>query len=145
MSGFLLNHLNPNAITVRRGNSLTERFYVAPSVICPQSFLGRLFNAFAEKGVFAKHRVKEGDIIGEFDGDECSLSEAWKNPELNFTRLLRVQNADGEVICRTGNNILKFINHSRTPNLRLEGFVLIAARDIEPGEELSYEYGDFDF
>ena len=37
--------------------------------------------------------------------------------------------------------MLRFLNHSRTPNVEFDGPDLYACRDIEPGEELVFDYG----
>ena len=37
--------------------------------------------------------------------------------------------------------MLRFLNHSRTPNVEFDGPELYAMRDIAPGEELRFDYG----
>ena len=38
--------------------------------------------------------------------------------------------------------MLKWLNHSSTPNVEFDGPQLYALRDIEPGEELTFHYGE---
>jgi SET domain-containing protein len=100
-------------------------------------------------GVFADEFIPKGTVVWEFhEGvdrtiDQDTLSElpeparrdaerlSWPDPELGV-----------RVLC-SGHG--PFINHSRTPCLLHAASVsakTIAARDIQPGEELTEEYVD---
>ncbi|KND61486.1 protein containing SET domain [Candidatus Burkholderia verschuerenii] len=101
------------------------------------------------KGVFAVAPIEKGDKVMEYKGERISWKEALRrhphNPkEPNHTFYFALD--DGRVIDgKIDGNSAKYINHSCAPNCEaeeVEGRVLIhARRDIEPGEELNYDYG----
>ena len=53
---------------------------------------------------------------------------------------LRRDNGTDEGIC--GRNELRFVNHSRDPNAEFEGAELYAVRNIQPGHEITLDYGE---
>jgi uncharacterized protein len=101
------------------------------------------------KGVFAVKSIAKGDKVMEYKGERISWKEALRrhphNPkEPNHTFYFALD--DGRVIDgKIDGNSAKYINHSCAPNCEaeeVEGRVFIhARRDIEPGEELNYDYG----
>jgi hypothetical protein len=101
------------------------------------------------KGVYAIRPIKAGNKVLEYKGEIIT----WKKAEArhphdasqpNHTFYFHLD--DGHVIDakHTGNSA-KWINHSCEPNLEAsqEGYriFLKALRDIDAGEELSYDYG----
>jgi SET domain-containing protein len=101
------------------------------------------------KGVYAIRPIKAGNKVLEYKGEIIT----WKKAEArhphdasqpNHTFYFHLD--DGHVIDakHTGNSA-KWINHSCEPNLEAsqEGnrIFLKALRDIDAGEELSYDYG----
>jgi uncharacterized protein len=101
------------------------------------------------KGVFAVQPIAKGDKVMEYKGERISWKEALRrhphNPdEPNHTFYFALD--DGSVIDgKIDGNSAKYINHSCAPNCEaeeVEGRVFIhALRDIEPEEELNYDYG----
>lgn len=101
------------------------------------------------KGVFAVQPIAEGERIVEYVGEVITWKEAQRrhphDPEdPNHTFYFHVD--DKHVIdAKHGGNASRWINHSCDPNCEADedgGRVFIKAlRDIEPGEELSYDYG----
>ena len=102
------------------------------------------------KGVYAVAPIEAGHKIIEYTGERISWQEAQDrhphdpaNPNHTFYFSLD----SGEVIdALYGGNNARWINHSCEPNCEAEetdaGRVFIRAlRDIEPGEELFYDYG----
>lgn len=101
------------------------------------------------RGVFAVKTIRSGERVIEYKGKRISWRKALKrhphdpeNPQHTFYFSLE----DGRVI--DGNdhgNRARWINHSCGPNCeaREEGdrVYIYALRDIEPDEELSYDYG----
>lgn len=99
-------------------------------------------------GAFALKRIPKGTRIDEYLGDRISHSEADHRYEDhdendNHTFLFIVDKRtviDAEV----GGNDARFINHKCDPNCESaieKGRVFIdALKDIEPGEELGYDY-----
>lgn len=100
-------------------------------------------------GVFARRRIGAGQRIIEYRGERIDWKTALQRAEekdapLGHTFLFSL--ADGRVIDggKRG-NAARFINHSCDPNCEAmeheDGRVYIhALRDIERGEELSYNY-----
>lgn len=102
------------------------------------------------KGVFALRRIRKGERIIEYKGKVISEKEAdARYPDLDETKpyhtfLFLVDGAKVIDANRQGNSA-RWINHSCSPNCESsedeDGRVFIEARrDIEPGEELSYDY-----
>ena len=104
------------------------------------------------KGVFAKAAIKKGTALIEYEGERISWKEAERrhphNPdEPNHTFYFSLES--GRVIdANCGGNAARWINHSCKPNCEAkEGsyedmprVFIFARRDLEPGEELFYDY-----
>lgn len=100
------------------------------------------------KGVFARRKIREGELIDEYVGERIDWDEANRRAEegggpMNHTFFFSL--ADGRVIDGgSGGNDSRFINHACEPNCEAqedEGRVFIyALRDIARGEELKYNY-----
>jgi uncharacterized protein len=99
-------------------------------------------------GVFATARIARGRRILEYRGERVSHAEAdrrydHKDPADNHTFLFIV---DAHTVIDAGvdGNEARFVNHCCEPNCESvieRGRVYIdAIRDIEPGEELTYDY-----
>ena len=105
-------------------------------------------SAIHGNGVFARRKIREGELIDEYQGERIDWDEANKRAEdahgpLNHTFFFSL--ADGRVIDGgSQGNDARFINHACEPNCEAqedEGKVFIyALRDIERGEELNYNY-----
>jgi hypothetical protein len=99
-------------------------------------------------GVYALEPIEAGARIVEYEGERIEWSLANERFELsgapiNYTLFFTL--SDGRVIDGgSDGNAARFINHSCEPNCEAyedEGRVFIhALRDIEPGEELNYNY-----
>lgn len=101
------------------------------------------------RGVFATRLIAEGTRIIEYKGERISAEEALRrhgrdpdNPHHTFFFSLE----DGRLIDGdAGGNNARWINHACEPNCEAQeenGRVFIyAVRDIQPGEELAYDYG----
>jgi len=85
-------------------------------------------------GVFARVPIANGDFIGVYEGDPT---------DIDGTFVLWIDdNEDGTWRGIDGTGPLRFLNHSRTPNVEFDGPELYASADIEPGDELHFDYGD---
>ncbi|TCS32760.1 hypothetical protein EDC30_12032 [Paucimonas lemoignei] len=101
------------------------------------------------RGVFATRLIKAGTRIIEYKGERISEDEAQRrhgrdpdNPHHTFFFSLE----DGRLIDGdAGGNNARWINHACEPNCEAreeDGRVFIyALRDIQPEEELGYDYG----
>lgn len=101
------------------------------------------------RGVYAVRPIRKGTRIVEYLGDRISHQEAdaryeSKGPDDGHTFLF-VVDEDTVIDAGVGGNEARFINHSCAPNCEtiIEGgrIYIEALRDLEPGEELGYEYG----
>lgn len=100
------------------------------------------------KGVFARRTIPAGERIIEYRGERISWDEATRRAALaggpvNHTFYFSL--ADGRVIDGgSRGNDARWINHACSPNCEAfedDGRVYIhAMREIEPGEELNYNY-----
>ncbi len=101
------------------------------------------------KGVFAIAPLAEGETIIEYIGEVITWKQAQKrhphNPaDPNHTFFFHIDKKH-VIDAAVGGNSARWINHSCKPNCEADeegGRVFIKAlRNIEPGEELSYDYG----
>ena len=93
-------------------------------------------SAIHGRGLFARTEIEKGEYLGEYDGPHIESEED------NDSHLLWAEMEDGRWIGRDGKNILRYLNHSAQPCCEFEGFELYAIRNIEPGEELTIDYGE---
>jgi SET domain-containing protein len=100
-------------------------------------------------GCYTTAPITKGTHVVEYTGPVLSKEEGderYENKPLTYLFGLK----DGRVV--DGHGTAAFINHSCDPNCEtdeIDGHIwIIATRDIEPGEELTYDYnlfdGDFD-
>jgi uncharacterized protein len=99
-------------------------------------------------GVFATGRIESGTRILEYLGERVSHAEAdrrydHKEAHDNHTFLFIVD-ARTVIDAGVGGNAARFVNHACRPNcesvIESRRVFIDAARTIEPGEELTYDY-----
>jgi len=101
-------------------------------------------------GLFAGQDIKEGDVMWYLDPSIDQII-----PAEQFTKMLELLDNEQQdrfkkwSYQRHGDYVLcadntKFANHSETPNCKAERLYDVALRDIKKGEELTYNYRDFD-
>jgi len=95
------------------------------------------------RGVYAAQFISEGARIIEYTGERVCW-EAAPNDEDN-THTFNFGLDNGEVINpEVGGNEARWINHSCDPNCEAveedDRIFIYAVRDIQPGEELLYDY-----
>jgi len=104
-----------------------------------------------DRGVFARTRIAEGTRIIEYTGELISLDEGERRypsaddaPEQPEHTYLLMLDDERVIDANVGGNEARFINHSCRPNCEPMAFGdhmwIVAVRDIEPGEELGYDY-----
>lgn len=95
------------------------------------------------RGVFAVERIPRGSRIIEYQGKRVPWT-GHKDAKQGHTELFHVS-ATHVIDPRWDGNIARYINHSCAPNCQAfmeDGRVFIyARREIQPGEELFYDYG----
>jgi SET domain-containing protein len=124
-------------------NPTTELMEAASNVEWRHWMYVRMSSVHGQGG-FAARDIPKGTRIIEYTGERISKAESLRRCEANnefiFT-LDEEQDLDGSVDW----NVARFINHSCAPNCEAEmdnGHIwIIAVRDIEAGEELSFNYG----
>uniref|UniRef100_A0AAF5D4A1 Uncharacterized protein n=1 Tax=Strongyloides stercoralis TaxID=6248 RepID=A0AAF5D4A1_STRER len=128
--------------------------------MCRNSFLQRGFSkrldikesTIAGFGAFATDLIKKGDFISEYKGEIISQEESerrgrvYDSIKMNYLfKLNQLQQVDAYHY----GNACRFINHSDTnPNVHakiivvsgMQKIALIALRNIDPGEELFFNY-----
>ncbi|MEM1444986.1 MAG: SET domain-containing protein [Planctomycetota bacterium] len=86
-------------------------------------------SAIHGRGLFAKVRIPKGTVLGKLEGELTDIDGdyvLWLTEEQG----LQVKND------------LRFINHATPPNAAyFDDFTVGALRDIEPGEEITHNYG----
>jgi uncharacterized protein len=85
------------------------------------------------RGLFARVAIEQGEYMGTYHGPEV---------EENGMHVLWVEGDDGEWRGRDGKNLLRYLNHSRTPHAEFDGFDLYAAQTIAAGTEITIDYGE---
>ncbi len=100
------------------------------------------------KGVFARKHIPEGTRIVEYRGERITTAEADArypdDPTVPYHTFLFALDDDWVVDAAYGGNLARWVNHSCDPNCEVvieDGRLFIeSVRDIEPGEELAYDY-----
>jgi SET domain-containing protein len=92
-------------------------------------------------GLFAAEAIEEGDYIIDYVGEIIPNAECEHHPGKYLFEIGEHFTIDGS----GRDNIARYINHSCDPNAEVEledGEINIyALEDIEPGEEVAYDYG----
>ena len=95
-------------------------------------------------GGFAKTAIRKGAQIIEYVGERISKAESLRRCEQNNAYIFTLndqQDLDGNVAW----NPARYINHSCAPNCEAEKdedrIWIIATRDIQAGEEITFNYG----
>lgn len=100
------------------------------------------------KGVFARRAIAAGTRLLEYRGQRISWKEALRRhphdpQQPNHTFYFSLEQG-GVIDANVDGNSARWINHSCAPNCEareVDGRVFIhALRDLEPGEELFYDY-----
>ncbi len=88
------------------------------------------------KGVFAKKKIRRGELVAAFDGPRFDgRFQGWTEDLLSHA----IQYGPSK--WRDSKGLARYLNHSCSPNCGIRGlFRLVAMRDIAPGEELTWDY-----
>jgi hypothetical protein len=99
-------------------------------------------------GAFATERIRRGTRLIEYTGERMTPDEADRRypddgDQRHHTYLFAIDD-DVVIDAAVGGNDARFINHSCAPNCDAviddKRIFIEAIRDIEPGEELTYDY-----
>ncbi len=95
-------------------------------------------------GLFATKPIKRGGTIATYRGRRIATAEAARR-EARGARYMFEVNSRWTIDGSPRWNRARYINHSCRPNAeavgRKGGIVIVASRPIEPGEEITYDYG----
>jgi uncharacterized protein len=98
-------------------------------------------------GLFSKEFIPKGTIVWEFvEGIDVKISEekfqTLNDAQKEFFYKYGWREEDG--FYYSSSDLTNFINHSYEPNIEVVGDFLITKSDIEIGDELFGNYGEFD-
>ena len=92
-------------------------------------------------GLFAGEKIKKGTKIIEYIGEKVTAEEANRRGGKYLFELNSKWTIDGT----NRKNIARYVNHSCAPNCEADvqrgRIFIIAKKNIEPGDELLYDYG----
>ena len=116
------------------------------SWITPKAVKG-VRSHIAGRGLIASEAISEGEIVAIKGGHVVTTAALQKLPELLQNSEIQIAD-DLHLVALSEQEyeaVMLFINHSCEPNVGFGGnVVLVAMRDIEPGEELTTDYALFD-
>lgn len=88
------------------------------------------------KGVFAKEKIKKGELVASFDGRIYSWRSKLWTQDL-YDHAIQFE----EKRWRDSNGIARLINHSCDANCGIKNlFDIVALREIKVGEEITWDY-----
>lgn len=101
---------------------------------------GRLNPAKGGFGVYARERVYTGELLVVWGGSVVDYDTLVALPAIKQIRSVQVEE-DRYLVSHSTNDPADYFNHSCDPNAGLAGQIaLVAMRDIQPGEEVCFDY-----
>ncbi|MBX3000489.1 MAG: SET domain-containing protein [Caldilineaceae bacterium] len=92
-----------------------------------------------ERGLFARESIHQGELLAVFGGKIVTYEELIEVPY--EIRRLSIQVAEDFYLLSVEESQADWINHSCTPTAGLNGqIMLVAMRNIGPGEEITFDY-----
>ncbi len=108
----------------------------------PETFHLAVRRSHSGRGLFTHDRIPKGSCIIEYVGRPATPKQMKDNRGKYLFWTSDRSMIDGNIPANTA----RFINHSCAPNceinVRRRRVYVFALRAIEPGEELSYDYGE---
>ncbi len=91
-------------------------------------------------GLFAAQKIAKGELLAVWGGVIVSTAELHTLPQYVQDRAIQVED-DHHLCSGQIDDDADCVNHSCNPNAGLQGQItLVAMRDIEPGEEICFDY-----
>jgi hypothetical protein len=148
---------SPQRLGRKRNDRLIDEWtYVAKSAVSRPKGLAALWPP-GQLGLFARKDIPAGTMIGEYSGDEIT-ADGYKEGDTDYVLWITAKGeaqAGVEGILPStrgidGKTNLRYANHSRhafNMAIRLGSEIprFYAVRDIRAGEELTWQYGNFDY
>ncbi|HZQ10041.1 MAG TPA: SET domain-containing protein-lysine N-methyltransferase [Anaerolineae bacterium] len=92
-----------------------------------------------EYGVYARERIQKDEMIAVWGGEVVTQEKFDTLPDR--LRRLSIQVEENLFLVALNEGPADYVNHSCDPNAGLSGqIVLVAMRDIAPGEEITFDY-----
>lgn len=108
----------------------------------PVTFRLAVRRSLSGRGLFTHDRIPKGSCIIEYVGRPATEKQIRENRGKYLFWTSSRSMIDGNIAANTA----RFINHSCAPNceiaIRKRRVFVFALRNIAPGEELSYDYGE---
>jgi SET domain-containing protein len=108
------------------------------------SRLFRIGRAFTGLGLFATRPIKRGAYIATYRGPRLTTKEADRREALGARYMFEL-NSKWTIDGSPRYNVARYINHSCRPNAKPVGrngkIVIVALRQIESEDEITYDYG----
>ena len=96
-------------------------------------------------GLFATTPIKRGVVIAEYTGRRIRTKEAREKERTRGARYMFEINGRWTIDGSPRRNVARYVNHACKPNAEAiednRRIFLRARRRIEPGEEITYDYG----
>ena len=106
----------------------------------------RIGRSITGLGLFATAPIRRGAFIVEYSGERIPTRKAKARERTSHARYMFEINNRWTVDGSVRSNIGRYANHSCRPNaesaLKRGKVILRALRAIEPGEEITYDYGE---
>jgi SET domain-containing protein len=117
-------------------------------VLSVRRFLSARRSGIHGRGVYARAPIPAGTRIVEYRGERITTAEADRRYPDDFSAahhtFLFAVDDDTVIDAAYGGNVARWINHSCEPNCEVveeDGRLYVESiRDIQPGEELAYDY-----
>jgi len=97
------------------------------------------------QGAFATRKIRKGQRIIEYVGKRMPWDAASEDPDDPHTFLFGLSDGNLVINAAIDGNDARWINHSCAPNCEAveerNRVFIYALRDLQPGEELFYDYG----
>jgi SET domain-containing protein len=97
------------------------------------------------RGAFATRKIRKGERVIEYVGERMPWEAASEDPDDPHTFLFGLSDGNLVINAAVGGNDARWINHSCEPNCEAveerNRVFIFALRDLQPGEELFYDYG----
>ena len=97
------------------------------------------------QGAFAAQKIRKGQRVIEYVGKRMPWDAASEDPDDPHTFLFGLSDGNLVINAAIGGNDSRWINHSCEPNCEAveerNRVFIYALRDLQPGEELFYDYG----
>jgi len=110
--------------------------------VAPEPFRLTVLRSHSGRGLFTQERIPKGSFVIEYVGRPATAKQIKENRGKYLFWTSDTSMIDGNV----PENTARFINHSCAPNceiiIRNRRVYVFALRTIQPGEELSYDYGE---